>query len=163
MNTNTDRIVKPDNTGWRDQAISQQHRKWGWDMPCTDMDWLVVEYASLEPRAIVEYKRVREMSAAFSLATPQMTVLSKLAQRARLPLIIVNYLHSPDRVDWAFEACTMPFVGHPQEHGLMSEREYVQLLASVKGQVIEDKVLSTLSRRMPEGVWTPDDYTPSDG
>lgn len=163
MNTNTDRIVKPEDTGWRDQAISRQHRKWGWNMPCSDIDWLVVEYSSLEPRAIVEYKRVRELPAGFTLDTPQMTVLTKLAQRARLPLMIVNYLHSPDRVDWALEAVTIPFVGHPQEHGPMSEYEYVQLLASVKGQVIEDTVLSTLSRRMPEGVWTPDDYTPSEG
>ena len=48
-------IVRPESTDWRDEALSKQHRGWGWHMPCSDIDWLVTESAAHKVRVIVEH------------------------------------------------------------------------------------------------------------
>ena len=43
-------------TGWRDQALSERHRAWGWDCPALDMDFVMIEYDNGKATALVEYK-----------------------------------------------------------------------------------------------------------
>lgn len=43
-------------SGWRDQEISLRHRKWGFNCPCTDLDFMLLEYNHGAPVAVVDYK-----------------------------------------------------------------------------------------------------------
>ena len=51
--------VRQERTGWRDQAISLRHRTWGFNCPGVDFDFLMLEYSTGKPVAVVEYKHYR--------------------------------------------------------------------------------------------------------
>ena len=51
-------MSREERSGWRDQAISEQHRLWG-DMFMADLDLVVIEYYFATPAALVEYKNWR--------------------------------------------------------------------------------------------------------
>jgi hypothetical protein len=38
---------------WRDEAISQRHRLWGFNCPAVDIDFLMIEYDQGKPAACV--------------------------------------------------------------------------------------------------------------
>lgn len=145
-------IVRPESTHWRDEALSKQHRGWGWHMPCSDIDWLVTESAAHKVRVIVEYKHVRSMPADFAVDSFQIRTLLHLAHghEDRLPVMIVNYLHSPSRIDWAFEVMTLAYQCEPRrEEQIMTEYEYVAFLCRMKGQTPDWAVMQRLSRTLP--------------
>ena len=48
--------VRAERTGWRDEELSQEHRKWGFDCPTVDIDFLMLEYDTGRASALVEYK-----------------------------------------------------------------------------------------------------------
>ena len=48
--------AKAENTFWRDGALSLRHKKWGYDLPALDMDFLMIEYDHGIPVALIEYK-----------------------------------------------------------------------------------------------------------
>jgi hypothetical protein len=50
----SERAVRTERSGWRDEALSRRHRKWGWDCPGTDFDF--IEYDGGRAVAVVEYK-----------------------------------------------------------------------------------------------------------
>lgn len=50
------KIVKPEFTGWRDEALSRRHRLWGFDCPVVDIDFMMHEYDYGNPVAIIDYK-----------------------------------------------------------------------------------------------------------
>ena len=144
--------VRPESTGWRDEAISKEHRRWGWNMPCFDIDWLVVESLSHKPKVIVEYKRVASMPCRFDLDTPQVRTLAHLAHRHedRLPLFIVHYMHSSDRLRWSFEVMTIAAEDEPKYRGIMTAAQYVAFLSRFKGQEPDQGILATLSQTLDD-------------
>ena len=48
--------VKQERTNWRDEALSQRHRQWGWNCPGLDLDFVFLEYDKGRAVAVVEYK-----------------------------------------------------------------------------------------------------------
>ena len=43
-------------SGWRDADMSRRHRRYGFDCPGVDLDFVVVEYHLALPVAIMDYK-----------------------------------------------------------------------------------------------------------
>lgn len=83
------RIVKPERTGWRDLALSDRHRQWGWDCPAVDLDFLFLEYDRGKAVAIVEYKHENARPAYPSHPTYQAMI--DLGNRASIPVFGVRY------------------------------------------------------------------------
>jgi len=81
--------VRPERTGFRDQRISERHRKWGWDCPAIDIDWLVIEYDTGEPVALVEYKHQDAMPQ--YRTHPTYKALIRLGDRVNIPVFSVRY------------------------------------------------------------------------
>ena len=87
--------VRPERTSWRDQGISQRHRRWGWDCPAVDLDFLLLEYDRGRAAALVEYKHER---AAPQYAThPTYRAMIDLGNRAGIPVFGVRYAD-----DWSW-------------------------------------------------------------
>lgn len=82
-------MVAPERTGWRDQEISARHRLWGFACPAVDIDFLLLEYDSGNPTALIEYKNERARQQ--SLCHPTYQALKKLADDAKIPLIVCRY------------------------------------------------------------------------
>lgn len=83
--------VAKERSHWRDERISLEHRKWGFDCPAADIDWLVVEYDCAKIRALIEYKHERAMPSYPS--NPNNRAIKDLADRAGVPFFAVRYTH----------------------------------------------------------------------
>ncbi len=139
--------VALERTGWRDQAISQRHRKWGVSCPAVDLDFLLVEYNLGAPIALVEYKHERAY-----LPDPRHATYRALRNLCDhyspdpLPFLVAFYW--PDC--WAFRVHPMNDTareGYAEEE-CMTEREYVARLYGLRKLAITRQVLSTLNDRL---------------
>lgn len=115
------RQVAQERTGWRDRALSERHRTWGWDAPFVDFDG--IEYDDGEPLFMVEYKE--EGAPPVSPSAANVRALCAVGDRARLPFFIVRYGRTPD---WWFHVRPANRIAKalrdlPQ--GRISERDYV--------------------------------------
>lgn len=138
----------PERTQWRDEAISARHRLYGWDTPALDIDFLMLEYDSGHPSALVEYKA--QGAKAVNPNHPSMKAIRTLANAARIPFFVVFYSQAKN---WCFHATPMNeyaqrFVPTP---AYFSEREYVQLLYRLRQKTCSPVILSQLNTYKPEG------------
>jgi len=77
---------------WRDEWISERHRTWGYELPATDIDFMLLEYSGNRPIALIEYKTIGSMK---YVGTDKVmrghAPVSNLANMANLPSFIVVY------------------------------------------------------------------------
>jgi hypothetical protein len=135
-------------SGWRDEDISRRHREWGFDCPAVDLDFLVAEYNSGKPVALIEYKHWR--AARPKVLHPTYRALTALAngyEERGLPFGVVFYW--PEC--WAFrvypvnDQCREWF----QDAELLTERQYVQRLYKMRGYVLADHLRNRLRDDLP--------------
>lgn len=121
-------FVKQERTAWRDEGISRRHRTWGWDCPCIDIDFLLIEYTHNEPVALIEYKNERATKVDFSASGYK--TLIRLADMAGLPAFNVRYA---DDYSW-FEivALNSRGVAWVESYQTMTEAEYVAFLYKLR-------------------------------
>ena len=82
-------MSRNERTGWRDEALSQRHRRYGWDCPAVDLDFLLLEYDHGKASAIIEYKN--EHAPIQYASHPTYQALIDLGNRADLPVIAARY------------------------------------------------------------------------
>lgn len=122
-----EREVAPERNGWRDEAISRRHRQYGFHCPAVDLDFVLVEYASGKPKAIVDYKHAN--AAGVDAGHRSFDAIRSLCEwhEPPLPCWIAYYRDSP----WRFkvkplnEKAEDVFGRDPQ---WLTEREYVATL-----------------------------------
>jgi len=141
--------VRLERTGWRCQDISEHHRTWGFDCPCVDLDFLVVEYNCGRAVALVEYKRFNARVQNYRHKTYE--ALAHLANGhsdGPLPLMVAYYW--PDI--WAFKV--MPLNRTAGEwfgvNETITEREYVTRLYRMRGKVVDAFLASGLRDELPK-------------
>ena len=76
----------------RDDILSAKHRRWGYDVPATDVDFILCEYDRKTPKALIEHRHVNG-SVRFDA---NMTAIHNLANMAGLPFFIVQYRYEDD-------------------------------------------------------------------
>lgn len=135
--------VREERTGWRDQEMSDRHRKWGWDCPMQDIDFLAVEYDHFLPVAIVEYKH--EAAELQTLANPSYKVLANLGRMANLPVFAVRY---GTGLDWYN---VVPIGGLATilipKRVRMTEMEWVSFLYRLRGRTIPENIAKEIVGR----------------
>lgn len=128
-------------TGWRDEAISLRHREWGVSCPATDIDFLLVEYSSGEPKALIEYKMFT--AAPTDYRSSQNRALRSLADKARLPLFVAYYWPETWSFQvYAFNDTAKLWLNGNRVH--MTEVDFVRLLHSVRSRWLPDELKATL-------------------
>lgn len=134
------KLVRPERTGWRDEDLSARHRRWGWDCPAVDLDFLFLEYDRGKAVAIVEYKH--ERAAPQCPSHPTYLAMCDLGTRAGVPVIGVRY--SADFTSWL----AVPLNAHARawipERRTLTEREWVALLYRIRGYEAPDDLLDSL-------------------
>lgn len=130
--------VRTESTGWRDDWISQKHRSWGYDVPASDIDFLLVEYDRMIPKALIEHKTFGckgqfGMDQVLKWHNP----VSILGTMASIPTFIVFY----DKDTCKFEvvatnSLAANMTGNKGSFGwdpiAMSERQYVAFLYHIR-------------------------------
>lgn len=129
--------VRSERTGWRDEGLSRRHRRWGWDCPAVDLDFLMLEYDHGKASAIVEYKN--EHAAPQYATHPTYQAMIDLGNRAMIPVIACRY--TDDFSKWRvvpLNEFAKTFVPDRTE---MTEKQWVKLLYKIRGYDVPDSVL----------------------
>jgi hypothetical protein len=121
--------VKQERSGWRDMALSNRHRKWGWDCPAVDLDFLFLEYDKGQPVAIVEYKH--EKAAPHYASHPTYQAMINLGTRAKVPVFAARY--KEDFSLWTIIPLNDYAKAWLLDKKVMTEREWVTFLYELRG------------------------------
>lgn len=136
------REVRKERSGWRDEAMSELHRQWGWDVPAVDIDFLLLEYDLGRPRAMIEYKHERAKS--LPLDHMSYKAMTAFNDKAGTPLFYVRYGHN---FDWwmimGVNALARKMYPHC-EH--LTQRRFVELLYDFHRQPAPSNIV-TLTRQ----------------
>lgn len=122
--------VRRERTGWRDEAISKRHRAWGWDCPALDIDFLLLEYDSGKPVALIEYKH--EQAELAYPSHPSYRALIELGNTSNMPVFGVRY--SADLTTYRVTPLNARAKVAVPARVEMTEREYVELLYRIRGR-----------------------------
>jgi hypothetical protein len=143
-------------SGWRDQEISGRHRRWGFNCPAVDLDFLMVEYNLGLPVGMVEYKH--HQASMPNTEHPTYRALRDLADGYKagpLPFILAFYW--PDV--WSVRVHPMNDVSHdfysqvPDYDGTsvqLTERRYVKSLYLMRKLKVDERVLKNCLDDLPE-------------
>ena len=122
--------VRQERTCWRDLELSLRHKRWGWNLPAVDLDFLLLEYDRGKAVAIVEYKHEYALP---QIAThPSYQAMIDLGTRAGIPVFACRY--KSDFTQWNIvplnnEAKQLM----PNGRVLMTERQWVTFLYKIRG------------------------------
>jgi len=121
--------VRQERTGWRDESLSRRHRRWGWDCPAVDLDFLFLEYDRGKATAIVEYKN--EHAALQYASHPTYQAMIDLGTRAGVPVLACRY--SDDFTVWNAIPLNNEAKKHLPGRKTMTEPEWVKFLYGLRG------------------------------
>ncbi len=121
--------VKQERTGWRDLRLSERHRRWGWDCPAVDLDFLFLEYDRGKAVALVEYKH--ERAAPQYASHPTYQAMIDLGNRASVPVFAARY--SDDFSLWKITPLNPTAYLYLSSRVDMTEREWVEFLYHIRG------------------------------
>jgi hypothetical protein len=129
-------MVKAERTGWRDLELSQRHRRWGWDCPAVDLDFLFLEYDRGKAVALVEYKH--ENAAPQYRTHPTYQALIDLGNRAEVPVFGARY--ASDFSWWRITPLNNKAKEWIAGQETMSEKEWVTFLYKIRGYDLPEDV-----------------------
>jgi len=132
--------VKKERTGWRDLSLSQRHRRWGWDCPAVDLDFLFLEYDRGRAVALVEYKH--ELAAPQFASHPTYQAMIDLGNRAGVPVFACRY--KDDFSEWQVTPLNEIAKTFCRERKNMTESEWVTFLYRLRGYDIPAGVIAGL-------------------
>lgn len=133
--------VREERTGWRDEGISRRHRRWGWDCPAVDLDFLLLEYDRGKASAIVEYKN--EHAQPQYVSHPTYQAMIDLGNKANIPVIACRY--SDDYSEWKVVPLNDKAKEFIPKRATLSENEWVKLLYIIRGYDVPQSVLDGIN------------------
>ena len=146
--------TRPERTQWRDQKLSERHRKWGFNCPAIDIDFLMIEFHVGKPIAIVDYKRYT--GSIKNLNQKSINAISTLANNSNIPFFVVFYW---DDI-WAFQITAINNIAKNilQQHKIdknkiLTEQQYVSFLYKLRNIKLtkeEEKLIKFLNNKLPE-------------
>lgn len=137
--------VSPERSHWRDLALNDRHRMWGWNCPANDLDF--IEYDHGRAVALVEYKH--ERAKATQPTDSNIRALCDVANRAKLPAF--GAVYSSDFAYWVVTALNAIAaqalkVGVNQSKA-MTEMTWVEFLYQLRGRVLPDDVAAWIAKQ----------------
>lgn len=140
--------TRQERTGWRDGAISNRHRMWGFNCPAVDLDFLVAEYNIGKPVALIEYKNFNAREPSY--LHPTYRALCDLADNYKsCPLPFVVAFYWPDV--WAFRVVPINRCAHDyfDEEVTLCERDYVRVLYRLRRLTLTRELEGRLNTALP--------------
>lgn len=146
--------TRPERTQWRDQKLSERHRAWGFNCPAIDIDFLMVEFHTGKPVAIIDYKRYT--GSIKNLNQKSIDAISTLANNSNIPFFVVFYW---DDV-WAFQITAINNIAknillqhNIDENKILTEQQYVYFLYKLRNIKLtkqEEELIKSLNNRLPK-------------
>lgn len=147
--------------GWRDEWISDRHRKWGKALTMNDIDFFVIEHLHGTPAALVEYKEQGAYPVEFfsePLDSPKQcnyNSMKILADNSKIPFFIVFYWSdSVSFMVYPVNQYAADMAGH-EWYEKYTEKEYVTLLYKTRLEAATNRgVLDCSWRRISKDLRT---------
>ena len=136
--------VKKERTGWRDENLSRRHRRWGWDCPAVDLDFLFLEYDKGKASALVEYKN--EHASDQWACHPTYQAMIDLGNRANVPVLACRY--KDDFSTWIVTPLNEQAKKFVPQRITVNERGWVNLLYGIRGYDCPPEVLDGLEQKI---------------
>lgn len=133
--------VRAERTGWRDAALSERHRHWGWDCPAVDIDFLLVEYDHGKACALVEYKH--ERAAIQDARKPTYQALIDLGDRAGIPVLFCRY--ADDFSAWTVTPLNQVAMKFVPKRVTLDEAGWVKLLYRIRDNEAPQTVIDEIN------------------
>lgn len=129
--------VKEEQSHWRDLALNDRHRKWGWDCPATDIDFIVnfLEYDHRIAVSLIEYKK--NTAPFLPSDDANIKALENLANRAGISLFGVRYDEA--FIDFITTPCNSLAKRILSTDKVYTELEFVTFLYKLRGRQIPDE------------------------
>ena len=121
--------VSAERSGWRDEALSRRHRRWGFDCPMVDLDFVGLEYDKGRATAIVECKN--ERAAPQYASSPSYQAMIDLGTRAGVAVFACRY--TEDFASFTAVPLNDEAKKHLPKRKEMTEPEWVRFLYSLRG------------------------------
>lgn len=139
--------VRAERTNFRDQQISNRHRKYGFDSPAVDLDFILVEYDQRKACALIEHKCFTAARKAVHPNNPAFQPMTGLADNSKIPSLLAIYW--PEF--WGYWVYPLNDVAMKYITGWtdFTEREYVELLYKIRNRIVPKKVYIGLNHRKP--------------
>ena len=102
-------------------ALSVRRRRWGRNAPCVDLDYLLIDYNTAKPVALIEYKSIFARDVDLDSRFGPITALRAFAS-GRVPFAVVRYWRDPV---WQF----LPI---EPERPVRSEHEWIARLTALR-------------------------------
>ena len=133
--------VRKERSGWRDLGLSERHRRWGWDCPAVDLDFLFLEYDRGKAVALVEYKH--ESAAPQYKSHPTYQAMIDLGNRAEIPVFACRYKGDYSK----FDVTPLNEIAKRKlyQKTSMIESEWVSFLYALRGYTAPKDLLDGLS------------------
>lgn len=132
--------VKKERTHWRDLALNDRHRKYGFNCPATDIDFFL-EYDGGKSVAIIEYKH--EYAPKIHPKTNyNIKALQNLASRAAVPFFAVRYAN--DFTWWTVVPLNKFAKQFLKTRTTMTELQYVTFLYDIRHRKIPQDVIRAI-------------------
>src|SRR5262245_54673067 len=129
------KAAKPEMTGFRGEDLSQWHRTLGFDFPAVDIDFLLLEYDSGFPCALVEYKQLHGKPIVKS--HPSFQALRSLCEPAKIPFFVVRYkLDEREKTFIVYPMNTYAWAHCADTRRIMGETEFVRLLGKLRDKKV---------------------------
>jgi hypothetical protein len=143
------RQVRPERTGWRDDALARLHQAYGCGHAGSDLVGLFLEYDNGLPVALIEY---RPDDTPFLVEShPAIQAVRAVAERAAVPFFIVRHCVGLMRF-------TVTSIGDPATADrIMTEAEFVTFLYALRRRTVPADVMSDIaeSEYVPAGAACP--------
>jgi len=130
--------VREERTGWRDSKLSERHRKWGWNLPIVDIDFLVIEYDNGKAVALVEYKH--EIAPLQYVRNTSYQAMIDLGNRASIPVFACRY--NSDFNWWKVIPLNL-IAKKLTNRKEMNEKEWVTFLYKIRGKDLPKHIFNT--------------------
>ena len=124
-------------TGWRDEAISKRHRLYGLNVPAVDIDFMLIEYDTGEPRAFIDYKNRQDLH--WQRETSNLRAQSNLynVNGKQIPFFVVTY----ETRDWYYKIHPINSSAYAfteslncSDAQLLKEYDFVRFLYKLRGR-----------------------------
>jgi len=128
-----DKSVRAERTHWRDEALSERHRLWGYDCPAVDVDFLLIEFDRKQPCALVDYKHEKLPALRRNSNVATIGVLGSMAD---IPAFVCGYAED---FSWFWpiplnEQAERWISKHDGKR--LTEKEWVEMLYAMRGRTM---------------------------
>ena len=132
------RTWSKERTNWRDQALSNRHRAWGFNCPAVDLDFVMSEYNHGVPVALIEYKERHAKKP--DLSHPSYASMKSLAddRHTPIPFFIAAYCQRT----WTFKVFPLNDSAEqklaPYKDKILSEQQFVEIITRLRKKALDD-------------------------